>query len=90
VAAAAAPFADEADALAALARERSVPLIAVSDAPRLLAEAEVALPLAAGMPEWLSPIAAVVPGQMWAQALARARGRNVDEPPGLNKVTLTR
>ena len=90
VAAAAAPFDDETDALAALARERNAPLIAVSDAPRLLAAAQVALPLPAGMPEWLSPIAAVVPGQMWAQALAQARGRSVDAPPGLNKVTLTR
>jgi glucosamine--fructose-6-phosphate aminotransferase (isomerizing) len=89
VAPGAAPF-DELEALLPLARQRGAPLIVVSDAARLLAQADVALPLPAGVPEWLSPLPAVVPGQMWAQALARARGRSVDEPPGLDKVTLTR
>jgi hypothetical protein len=39
------------------------------------------------VPEWLSPLVATLPGQLLA---ARARGRSVDEPPGLRKVTLTR
>ena len=41
-------------------------------------------------PEWLSPIEAVVPGQLWVKALAEARGLTPDAPPGLTKVTLTR
>lgn len=43
----------------------------------------------ADIPEWLSPIAAVIPGQMVAMNLALARGHEVDKPRGLNKVTNT-
>lgn len=42
------------------------------------------------MPEWLTPIAAVIPGQQFARYLAWVRGHNVDEPRGLKKVTVTR
>ncbi len=81
---------DDLDAAVRLARERRAPLVAISDSPTLLEGADVALPLAAGIPEWLSPLAAVVPGQLWAQALSRARGLTPDAPRGLSKVTLTR
>ena len=43
----------------------------------------------ADMPEWLSPIAAVVPGQLLAFHLSRQRGFDPDQPRGLKKVTLT-
>jgi glucosamine--fructose-6-phosphate aminotransferase (isomerizing) len=42
------------------------------------------------VPEWLSPLTAVVPGQAAALQLARLRGVDVDRPLGLQKVTLTR
>jgi glucosamine--fructose-6-phosphate aminotransferase (isomerizing) len=42
------------------------------------------------LPEWLSPLTAVVPGQCFALRLAQARGLAVDNPIGLSKVTLTR
>ena len=42
------------------------------------------------IPEWLSPVCAVVPGQMFAYRLAEAKGHNVDQPEGLTKVTITR
>ena len=49
------------------------------------------LPLLPGVPEWLSPLVAVVPGQLAAIRLARLRGIDVDRPlGGLSKVTLTR
>ena len=41
-------------------------------------------------PEWLSPLVAVVAGQLAAIRLARLRGVDVDNPLGLSKVTLTR
>jgi len=56
----------------------------------LLALADVALPLVTGVPEWLSPLVAVVPGQLSALRLARLRGIDLDRPLGLEKVTLTR
>jgi glutamine---fructose-6-phosphate transaminase (isomerizing) len=85
----AAPF-DDVLAVATLARERGARLLAITDVPSVAAQAEVVLPLAPGGPEWLSPIEAVVPGQLWVQALAAARGLTPDAPPGLSKVTLTR
>ena len=40
-------------------------------------------------PEWLSPILAVMPGQIFAMRQALARGYEVDKPRGLSKVTIT-
>ena len=39
---------------------------------------------------WLSPLVAVVPGQLAAMRFARLRGIDLDRPLGLAKVTLTR
>ena len=69
---------------------RNARLIAVTDVPELLEQARTPLPLIPGVPEWLSPLVAVVPGQVTAMRLAQQRGRDVDSPPGLHKVTLTR
>jgi glucosamine--fructose-6-phosphate aminotransferase (isomerizing) len=41
------------------------------------------------LPEHLSPFALVVPGQLLAEALARAKGLDPDAPRGLDKVTQT-
>ena len=46
--------------------------------------------LAPGVPEWLSPLTAVVPGQVAAMRLTSLRGLDLDSPVGLRKVTLTR
>jgi glucosamine--fructose-6-phosphate aminotransferase (isomerizing) len=80
---------DDLDGVNALVREQGAPLIAVSDRPEVLAAADVALPLPAGVPEWLSPMVAVVPGQLWALGFSLARGREPDAPRGLTKVTHT-
>jgi glutamine---fructose-6-phosphate transaminase (isomerizing) len=72
-----------------LVKERKARLLAITDRTALLEAAEIAMPLP-DTPEWLSPIVAVVPGQLWALGLSLARGRHPDAPPGLSKVTLTR
>ncbi|MFP4323563.1 MAG: SIS domain-containing protein [Anaerolineales bacterium] len=41
------------------------------------------------LPEWLSAIVAVIPGQLFAKHLATAKGHALDTPRGLNKVTRT-
>jgi glutamine---fructose-6-phosphate transaminase (isomerizing) len=71
-------------------RERGSAVVAIGDDPQLLAAADTALPLAAPVPEWLSPLVTVVPGQVAAVRLATQRGGDVDRPRGLTKVTLTR
>jgi glutamine---fructose-6-phosphate transaminase (isomerizing) len=42
------------------------------------------------MPEWITPVAGVMPGQVFAMNLASVKGYNVDQPRGLTKVTVTR
>jgi glucosamine--fructose-6-phosphate aminotransferase (isomerizing) len=71
-------------------RERGADLLAVSDVAAVLRRAQTRLPLVPGVPEWLSPLTAVIPGQVTALRLARLRGLDVDSPAGLHKVTLTR
>ena len=70
-------------------QERGARVMAVSDAESVLASAHTRLPLAPGVPEWLSPLTAVIPGQVTAMRLAELRGLDVDKPEGLQKITLT-
>ena len=63
--------------------------ITLSDRDDLTERADLALPLPSDVPEWLSPLVAVVPGQLFAHALAEAKGFDPDRPRGLKKVTRT-
>jgi glucosamine--fructose-6-phosphate aminotransferase (isomerizing) len=71
-------------------RARGSEVIAISDDREFLEAADTALPLVPDVPEWLSPLLTVVPGQVAALRLATLRGENVDSPEGLTKITLTR
>ncbi len=64
-------------------------LLVLSDNPDLRALGDgIAVP--AGVPEWLAPIAAILPAQLFAYHLARARGLDTETPRNISKVTLTR
>jgi glucosamine--fructose-6-phosphate aminotransferase (isomerizing) len=82
-------FADMAALLGELEARRAESLV-ISDDRGLLGRASTPLPLPAGVPEWLSPIPAVVPGQLLARHLAACKGHPVDRPRGLRKETITR
>jgi len=71
-------------------KSRGAELLIISDHQELLAEAVTPLPLPEGMPEWLSPIPAVVLGQLFALHLTLTKGNDPDQPQGLQKVTYTR
>jgi len=73
-----------------LLRQREAEPIVISDDAETLALGRIALPLKASLPEWLSPITAIVPGQLLAMYLAHARDYDPDHPRGLRKVTETR
>lgn len=75
--------------LVATLSERAAEVIAISDDPGLLAEVRVPLRLPQPVAEWLSPITAIVPGQLLAMYLAQAKGYDLDAPRGLSKVTKT-
>jgi glucosamine--fructose-6-phosphate aminotransferase (isomerizing) len=75
--------------LSGLCRQRGAPVVAISNDPTVLDAADHPLPMPT-VAEWLSPLLAVIPGQRFAVALARARGLDPDNPRGLSKVTETR
>ena len=65
-------------------RARGARLVAVSDVRAVLRRAQTKLVLALGVPEWLSPLTAVVPGQVAALALV------VEQAMPVAKADLTR
>jgi glucosamine--fructose-6-phosphate aminotransferase (isomerizing) len=69
--------------------QRHAEVVAISDDASVLSRARVGLRLPSAVPEWLSPLVCVVPGQLFAVALARARGLDPDRPRGLTKITET-
>jgi glucosamine--fructose-6-phosphate aminotransferase (isomerizing) len=64
-------------------------IIAVTDHLPLLEESQLGFKIEPGIPEWLSPIANILPGQLFARQLALEKGLNIDQPEGLSKVTET-
>ena len=56
---------------------------------RMLAEASTRALPGPDLPEWVAPLALIVPGQLLTEALARRLGIDPDTPRGLGKVTQT-
>lgn len=69
---------------------REAELCVISESDEALALADVPLCLPAPLPEWLSPLVCVVPGQLLALHITKAKGYDPDHPRGLTKVTETR
>ena len=65
-------------------------LIASGDAAERIVGADYVLATPAPPSPLLAPLLSVVPGQLFAWALARAKGLDPDHPRGLSKVTLAR
>jgi len=70
-------------------RDMHAELVSISDKKEILANSNVGFQIPQGIPEWLSPIACVIPGQLFARKLAFEKGLNIDQPLGLSKVTET-
>lgn len=81
---------DEMKAFVRGLRSRHAEVLAISDVDEILMLARTPLRLPQPVPEWLSPITAIVPGQLFAMHLADTRDYDVDAPRGLKKVTETR
>ena len=75
--------------LGRLRGDQSAELVAISDDKRPLSLAQSPIPLPSGMPEWLSPIVAILPAQLFVYHLARAKGLNPEKPRTIGKVTET-
>jgi len=61
----------------------------ISDDPATLALGDARLALPWSVPEWLSPITAIIAGQLFALRLTATKKLNIDQPRGLHKVTRT-
>jgi glucosamine--fructose-6-phosphate aminotransferase (isomerizing) len=74
----------------ALVADLGADAMILSDDAEARAVGRWALAVPGGLPEWLGPIAAIVPAQLHAMHLALARGLDPERPRGLRKVTETR
>jgi glucosamine--fructose-6-phosphate aminotransferase (isomerizing) len=79
---------DMCDLLKALSA-RNAELIVIADNEAALAQAHSPFALPGDVPEWLSPVVSVIPGQLFAMGLALAKRHDLDNPRGLHKVTIT-
>jgi glucosamine--fructose-6-phosphate aminotransferase (isomerizing) len=87
--AAAGPTLPEINTVLGRLREAGARLVVASNAPDALSYADVPLRLPA-TPEWLSPLLAIIPGQLFAYHLALAKHLDTDRPRNIQKVTKTR
>jgi glucosamine--fructose-6-phosphate aminotransferase (isomerizing) len=71
-------------------RERRADLTVISANRTALEAAHLPVPMPQGVPEWLSPIVAVVAGQLLALHIAAVKGNALDAPRSLTKITQTR
>jgi glucosamine--fructose-6-phosphate aminotransferase (isomerizing) len=72
---------------AARTREMGATLVASGTAADRIQGAAYRVPVPTPTPAMLSPLLSVVPGQLFAWALAQAKGLDPDRPSGLSKVT---
>jgi len=70
-------------------RARGVDAVVASDVAETRALGRWALPIPAGVPEWLRPVVSIVPAQLFALHVTLARGLDPDEPRYISKVTRT-
>ena len=61
----------------------------ISDEKTILSEGKLGFPIPANIPEWLTPLAAIIPGQLFAMQLAIEKGLDPDHPLGISKITYT-
>jgi glucosamine--fructose-6-phosphate aminotransferase (isomerizing) len=72
------------------AREAGATIIASGNAAESVPRADYVLASPRTTSPLLAPLLSIVPGQLFAWALARVRGLDPDAPRGLSKVTLAR
>lgn len=78
--------------LADLAKDllgKGAQLAVISDDEALLNQVPCGIPLPKGIPEWVSPIVAIVAGQLFAYHLTVVRGLSTETPRSISKVTET-
>ncbi len=72
-----------------LRSEHLAELLIISDQAEALELAQSPLALPSGIPEWLTPLVAIVPAQLFAYHLTLAKGFDTERPRTIHKVTET-
>ena len=75
--------------LSKLVRDHEAELLVLSNESAACDLAATPLPLPDDLPEWLSPLVAIVPAQLFCYHLTRAMGYDTENPRQLSKVTRT-
>jgi glucosamine--fructose-6-phosphate aminotransferase (isomerizing) len=78
------------DLLRSLRDDHRAELFVASDLADARALGRWSMVIPDGVPEWLRPVVSIVPGQLHALHLARARGLDPERPRAILKVTRTR
>ncbi|MBI5944322.1 MAG: SIS domain-containing protein [Chloroflexi bacterium] len=73
-----------------LREDISAELVIISNDKKALSLAQVPLTIPADVPEWLSPLIGILPAQLFAYHLTKAKGYNTEQPRGIRKVTETK
>ncbi|MFC1879441.1 SIS domain-containing protein [Chloroflexota bacterium] len=82
-------FPDVLDLLARLREQHQAELLVVSDRSEALELAQSPLALPEGIPEWITPLVAIIPAQLFAYYLTLVRGFDPNHPRIIQKITET-
>jgi glutamine---fructose-6-phosphate transaminase (isomerizing) len=82
-------FDDVKKLLSKLRLDLEAELLAISDHEEVLELAQSPLALPEGIPEWLTPLVAIIPAQLFAYYLTLVKGIDADKPRTIHKVTET-
>jgi len=83
-------FASMLDLMARLRKDILAELLVVSNAKKALSLAQVPFTIPAEIPEWLTPLVSILPAQLLAYHLTRAKGYSTEAPRSIHKVTETK
>jgi glucosamine--fructose-6-phosphate aminotransferase (isomerizing) len=75
--------------LAGLREQHHAELMVISDRAEALGLAQSPVALPAGIPEWLTPLVAILPAQLFGYHLTLAKGYDTEAPRTIRKVTET-
>ena len=83
-------FSSMMELLGYLKKDLLAELVIISNSSEALSMAQIPLSIPVDIPEWLSPLIAILPAQLFSYHLTLAKGYDPDEPRTIRKVTETR
>jgi len=83
-------FASLMEMLTSLRNDHKAELLILSDQQSALAVAQSSIQLPSGIPEWVSPLIAIIPAQLFCYHLTLTKGYSTEVPRTIRKVTETK